>query len=444
MGLRACRFALCFRVVINPRRLLKTPTRFCLGALFGVFVSTTAVQAQEWTRFRGPNGTGIGDAKGMPAEFSASNFEWVVKLPGAGHSSPVLWGDKIFLTVVSEEKKDRKVLCIDARTGKTLWDWNHDFEEYHKHNFNNSASSTPAVDDKAVYVTWASGDRTEVVALDHAGKELWTRSWEDFTSNHGSASSPMLVDGVLILHTDAFENRRSYVYGINPADGTELWSFERKTKGETEEDEKHITSYSTPVVVKAGNRDTVAVVSTNHGWFGLDPKNGEVVWSHPHVYQQRSVGSPASGDGILFASFGSGGGGKESTALKVGDAEKAEVLYELGKADDLSYVPSPIIYDGLLFTWNDGGIVSCRDVKTGDKIWQHRAGEGQFFSSPVLVDGKIYCGSRDGLMVVLAASKDYKKLGENRLSSGIHATPAIAHNRMFIRTDTHLMCLPGK
>ena len=127
----------------------------------------------------------------------------------------------------------------------------------------------------------------------------------------------MLVDGVLILHTDAFENRRSYVYGINPADGAELWSFERKTHGETEEEEKHITSYSTPVVVNAGNRPTVAVVSTNHGWFGLDPRNGEVVWKHPQVYGFRSVGSPAVGDGILFAAFGAGGGGKSTDDLAI-------------------------------------------------------------------------------------------------------------------------------
>ena len=194
--------------------------------------------------------------------------------------------------------------------------------------------------------------------------------------------------------------------------------------------------------MNAGNRQTIAVVSTNHGWFGLDPKNGEVVWKHPQIYKQRSVGSPAVGDGVLFASFGSGGGGKESTALKVGNSEKPDVLYELGQADDLSYVPSPIIYDGMLFTWNDGGIVSCRDAKTGEKIWQKRAGDGQFFSSPVVVDGKMYCGSRDGLMVVIAASREYEKLAREQAQRG-HPRDSRDRPQQDVHPDGHTFDVPA-
>ena len=398
------------------------------------------VTAQEWTRFRGPNGSGIGDAASMPTRFTESDFEWIVELPGTGHSSPVLWGDKLFLTLSSKDKQEHQVQCYHSKTGKRLWTWGESFTEHHKHNFNDFSSATPVVDDKAVYVVWTSGEETRVLALDHDGKERWAKSWPGFTSDHGSAASPILSEGVLIVHTDAKDDRKSYIFGINPADGTELWSRERLTPAE---DEKHLTSYSTPVECIVGGRTCVVFLSTNHGWLGLDPKNGEEIWSHQDEYTFRSVGSYAESDGVLFASMGSGGAGKQSTALKWSGGEKPEVLFSLGIKDGLSYVPSPIIHDGLLYLWGDGGVITCRDALTGEEVYQARAGNGQFFSSPVLVDGKIYGASRDGLVVVVQAGREFKKLAQNKLSSGINATPAIAHGRMFLRTDTHLMSLKG-
>ena len=303
------------------------------------------------------------------------------------------------------------------------------------------ASSTPVVDEKAIYLTWTSGEETQALALDHSGKELWRTSWKGFTSDHGSAASPILSEGVLIIHTDAKDERHSFIYGLNPADGSEVWSRERITPPGND---KHLTAYSTPVEVKSGDRNTVALLSTNHGWLGLDPKNGEIAWSYPEVYGFRSVGSILEFDGNLFATLGSGGGGKQSAALHPNGTDKPDLLYSLGKTDLLSYVPTPLFHDGLLFLCGDGGVIACRDAKTGEKFYEERAAKGQFFSSPVLVDGKIYFGSRDGLMLVIAATREFKVLAENRLGSGLNATPAIANGRMFIRTDTHLMSLKGK
>lgn len=418
--------------------------RSLLGATFAaaaIVPTITSIQAQEWTRFRGPNGSGVGDAASMPARFSESDTEWIVELPGTGHSSPVVWGNKLFLTLTAKGRKEHQVVCFDASSGKVLWEWGEDYEEHHKHNFNDFASSTPAVDEQAVYVTWTTGTETHVFALDHEGTKLWENSWPGFTSDHGSAASPILSEGVLIVHTDSKDERKSHIFGINPADGSELWRRERLTP---QEDEKHITQYSTPLVSVVDGRTSVVFLSTNHGWMGLDPKNGEVIWSHNEDYTFRSVGSYAESGGLLFASMGSGGAGKDSTALRWdGAAAKPEVLYSLGIKDGLSYVPSPIIHEGLLYLWGDGGIVTCRDAETGEEIYQARAGNGQFFSSPVLVDGKIYGASRDGLMVVIETGREFKKLAQNKLSSGVNATPAIANGRMYIRTDTHLMSLKG-
>ena len=419
-----------------------TPTRATLSAALAILAGAAATaDAQEWTRFRGPNGSGIGDAPSMPAEFSASDYEWVVELPGTGVSSPVLWGNKLFVTVSAKGESKHLVLCLDATTGKQVWEWSEPFKENHKHNFNDFAAATPVADDKAVYVSWSSGEETRIIALDHAGKQIWSRAWPGFASDHGSAASPVLIDGVLIVHTDGLTQKKSFIYGINPADGAELWARERVTpQGE----EKHITAYNTPVESKSGDRTSVVMLSTNHGWQGLDPKNGDEIWSYKDAYTFRSVGSFAESGGILFASMGSGGAGKQSTALKLNGTPKPEVIYSLGMKDGLSYVPTPIIHEGLLYLFGDGGVLTCRDALTGEEIYQQRAGNGQFFSSPVLVDDKIYCASRDGVMIVVQTGREFKKLAENKLDSGVNATPAIANGRMYIRTDTHLISLKGK
>lgn len=423
-------------------------TPFTATLTIAAAICASVAHSQEWTRFRGPNGSGIGDAASLPAQFGSSDYEWVVELPGTGHSSPVLWGKKLFVTATAKsagggEGTDAKrmVLCIDGTTGKQIWEVSEPFKTNHKHNFNDFASTTPVVDEKAVYVAWSSGEDTRVIALDHDGKALWDRSWAGFTSNHGSGASPVLIDGVLIVHTDALKDRKSFIYGINPTNGEQIWVRERVTP---ETDKEHITAYSSPIEAKSGNRITAAFLSTNHGWMGLDPKNGEVVWSLPKSYKFRSVGSMAESNGVLFASMGQGGGGKESAALKLNGSDKPDQVYALDAKDGISYVTTPIIHDGLLYMFGDGGVLSCRDAATGEAIYQERAGAGQFFSSPVLADGKIYCVSRDGLVVVVKAGRKFEKLAENKLDSGTSATPAVANGRLYIRTETHLISLKGK
>ena len=262
-----------------------------------------------------------------------------------------------------------------------------------------------------------------------------------FSSDHGHASSPILAGGNLIFHTDSVLQKKSQIIALNPATGETVWEFERITKGG--DDVKHITAYNTPVVAKSGGKETLVALQTNDGWKGLDPKTGEVLWAHAGDYTLRTVGSIAESNGILFATFGSGGGGKDSTALKLNGTKEPELLFELGIKDGLGYVPTPLIYKDRLFLWGDGGILSCREIETGKEIYRERIG-GNFFSSPVIADGKIYCPSRDGELVCVAAEGDFKVLGRSRLESGANATPAIANNRLFVRTDTHLFSVKGK
>ncbi len=403
-------------------------------------LAPSILQSQEWARFRGENGTGIGRITKLPAQFTKADYDWAIKLDGVGHSSPVLWGEKLFLTIYLPEKKERRVECYDATSGMRIWKYSAPISEHNLHKHNNFASSTPVVTADSLHVVWGSGTETEALTLSHDGEKLWQRSWPAFSSDHGFGCSPILTDGVLVLHTDSVEEKKSLVLGLDPKSGETLWEVKRETKGE---DEKHLTAYNTPTVMTIKGQNVIVVFQTNDGWKGLSPATGEVVWQYAGDYSLRSVGSLTTAQGIVFASVGSGGNGKHGTALRPSAGEAPEVLYELGISDGLSYVPTPLIYEDRLYLWGDGGVLTCRDLESGEEVYRERVG-GNFFSSPVIADGKIYCGSRDGELVSVALGDKFEILGRSRLNSGMNATPAIANNRLFLRTDTHLISIEGR
>ena len=376
---------------------------------------------------------------GLKSLLTEADCAWSVKLDGIGHSSPVLWGEKLFLTIAAADGTQRRVECYDGASGAKLWTWEVPVETLHLHKFNTFASASPVVDAERVYVAWASGQRTEAVALDHDGKVLWQREWPEFTSDHGFAASPILVEGTLVLHTDSVEKKRSLVLGLDPATGESRWEVERATE---REEEKHLTAYSTPAAVTVEGRTMVVVLQTNDGWKGLDPKTGEVLWGFDGEYTQRSVGSIASGGGLVFASFGSGSQGSQGTALRPKAQGDPEVAYSLGKADGLGYVPTPLFYEGRLYLMVDSGILTCLDAATGNRIYRERVG-GNFFASPIVADGKILAMSREGELVALKPGDTFEILGRSKFGDGASATPAVANNRLYLRTDTDLICVPG-
>lgn len=421
---------------------MKAPQLFLLLASTCLCCSALSARSQEWTRFRGENGSGLGKARDLPAKVTIADFTWVVELPGSGHSSPVLWGNDLFLTITDKKDKKRSLLCYDARSGKVKWKWEAPFEPHHQHRFNNFSSSTPVVDSKGVYLFWGSGDHTLAVAVNHSGKEVWNVEFPAFTSDHGTASSPILVDGRVIVQTGHKDEERSAIIALDSVTGEEVWRHDRKNKPGSKLEK---SAYSTAVVYRGKNgRKQVLAVNSSQGFVSLDAKTGELLWQYNPGFKQRSVGSIALSGDVVFATLGSGGGGKESVALRPGvNGGQAIKLYELARKG-LPYVPTPLAYKGLFFLWGDGGVLTCVKAETGEQLYQERVAPGTFYSSPIVVGGKIYCGSREGKMVVVAASEKFKLLGISQLSSGIQATPAVANGKMFIRTDTHLICLGGK
>jgi len=196
-------------------------------ALLILLGATHNSSAQEWTRFRGPNGTGISQAKTIPTTWSEKDINWKVGLPGAGHSSPVLWGEKVFLASADDQTGEVFVLCVNAANGAVLWQKNFPFSKYRKHDYNSFASGSPAVDEHRVYACWSSPSRLALVALDHKGDRVWEKNLGAFASQHGSGTSPIVYQDKVVLADE--QDGESFLIAVDARTGETRWKTPRKT-----------------------------------------------------------------------------------------------------------------------------------------------------------------------------------------------------------------------
>lgn len=394
----------------------------------------TSAVAQDWTRFRGPNGTGVSDAQ-LPAEFAADQINWRVKLPGIGHSSPVVWKDKVFLLSADPKTATRYVVCVSTK-GQQLWAKEYPSEPHHIHVRSSFASCTPAVDEERVYVAWSTPKQTTLLALDHDGHEVWSRDLGTWTSQHGFGTSPIRYKDMLILFISQQADRikegevpgESSMLAVDAKTGETRWQTPRKSIR---------VCYSVPFVHQGKDgRDELISCSTAEGIFAVDAESGEPRWNHGDAFSMRCVGSPIAAGGLVFGSTGSGGGGNYVVALKPGP--NPEVAYQVKR--NAPYVPTIVAKDDLAFLWFDKGIVTCITASTGEEHWKQRISSG-FSSSPIIAGDKVYCLDEDGVLIALAASKDFQLLGKTDLGEPTRATPAVAGGRMYARTESQLFSL---
>lgn len=400
----------------------------CSIAVCGLL--TNACTGQEWTRFRGPNGSGVSDATSVPSTWSDEDYNWKVELPGTGHSSPVIWGDRIFLMSATEDGQQRSVLCLSTKDGQLLWSQTYDARTHNKHSFNSFASPTPTVDSERVYTLWADPTAYVVTALDHDGNKVWQRDFGPFTGNHGVGTSPIIYEDMLILGKD--EDESSSLIAVDRRTGKDRWAVRRDSAK---------TSYSTPCLLElAGAAPQLIFCSLAHGVSSIDAKTGKVNWDIP-VFDKRTVSSPVIAGDLIFGSCGSGAGGNFVVAVKAANpmsSDKPQELYRVDKS--APYVPTTLVYNDMAFLWSDGGVVTCIDVADGDVVWRKRVG-GKFFGSPICVNGSLYCISESGDVVVLAANQTYKELARVPLDEECRSTPAVADGVMYLRTLSHLYSL---
>lgn len=396
----------------------------------GMVAGSDRAGAQEWTRFRGPNGTGLSDAKTVPTTWTDKDYRWQVDLPGAGHASPVIWGDRIFLLTSEPESATRIVLCLDAGDGHTLWSRSYPSKVHTKHQLNSFASATPTVDAEQVYVAWSTPEEYTFVCFDHDGTERWKLNLGPFISQHSCGTSPIIYEDLVILGND--QDGDSSLIAVERRTGSIRWKVPRK---------KAVVAYSTPCVyTPAGGQPQLIFNSEGHGISSTNPTNGQTNWEI-EVFTMRSVSSPVIAGGLIFGSCGSGAGGNYVVGVRPGQSGVApEIAYKVTKS--APYVPTPVANGDLLFLWSDQGVVTCVDAATGNQHWQQRVG-GKFFGSPVCVDNRLYCMSADGDVIVLAASPEYELLGRQPLGEPSHSTPAVSGGVMYLRTFSKLFAIGG-
>ena len=417
------------------------------GSLIVAILSVVLFSGADWLRFRGSDTSGVSRQTGLPTTWSETeNVVWKTPLPGFGGSSPIVLGDKIYLTAYSGygldrekpgDQKDLKlhVLCIDRTTGKIVWDKSgkallpeteYDGGRIDLHGY---ASGTPVTDGKAVYAFFG---RSGVWAYSLDGKPLWEVTVGDGIDrrNWGTGASPILAGDLLIVNA-SIESKS--VVALSKTTGKEVWRAEGV-----------VDSWSTPALVDLTAKKQELVVSMHSKVRGYDPATGKQLWECAAV-QDYVVPSVVVDRGIVYVT-----GGRKPLTVAIrpggrGDVTESHLLWKLNKC---SKIPSPLVHDGLLYWVDQKGTAGCVDAKTGELVYRERldglTGSGdKVYASLVSADGKLYAVSCRGGTVVLAIGREFKNLAQNDLGdrSVFNGTPAIGNGQLLLRSDRFLYCI---
>jgi len=403
-----------------------------------ILFSTSVSYARQWARFRGPNGQGISYAKNVPVKWTQNDYNWKVRLPGGGHSSPVIWDDKVFITSGDLKADQGFLLALRVEDGKILWQKEYSLSSYRPNSRNSYASATPAVDAEHIYILWPTPKETILIALDHNGGEIWKRIFEGVYCQHGAGGSPIVFEDIVVFtheHENSTKDTPSSWIAVDRKTGQTRWELKRQTGPKT--------SYSTPCVYSPHtDMPQLIFISNSHGMTSVDPRNGTIVWKAESAFPARVVSSPVIAGQLLIGSCGDGSRGKSLVAVWPGSADESfqpTEAYTIG-SNTAPYVPTSISNEGLLFTFHDSGYVSCLRSATGEQLWREKP-DGKFFGSPVWVNGILYCITTEGEVVVIRAATTYELLAVNPLGERSHATPAVANSRIYLRTFSNLISI---
>jgi outer membrane protein assembly factor BamB len=402
----------------------------CTG--LALFFVTSLANAEEWPGWRGPRGDGTSVETNLPIHWSSTNNVcWKVPIPGKGHSSPIVWGERIFLTTCVEEEEKRMLLCLDRSDGRLLWQREVLKSKLEpKHNLNSFASATPATDGKHVWVTFLQYPTMQVACYDFDGNKVWQRSPGQFHSVHGFCSSPVIYKEFVIINGD--QDAEAWIVALDKATGAERWRTDRPNR---------TRSYCTPLVIEAAGRRQL-ILSGSKCVASYDPDSGKQIWIIDGPTEQF-VSSLVFTDNVLFLTAGF----PTYHLMGIrpdghGNVTNSHILWHDRRAAD--YVPSPIAHGKYFFFVNDNGMsAGCIVAKTGERLWTQRLGR-HHSASPVSAGGYLYFLDDDGNTFVLKAGPKFELVSRNALDEECYASPAIAHGQIFIRALHHLYCIgPG-
>jgi outer membrane protein assembly factor BamB len=401
----------------------------------------TAQASEHWPQFRGPAGDGHSDAQGLPLNWSETiNVVWKTAIHDRGWSSPIIYGDQIWLTTASPDGRKLYVLCLDRKTGRIIKDMKlfDVVEPQYAHPFNSYASPTPVIEPGRVYVTFGSAGTACIDTKSF--KVLWER--RDLECNHfrGSGSSPILFQNFLFMNFDGSDHQ--FVIALDKRTGKTVWQTKRSidfqdldSNGKPKADGDFRKAFSTPHVSLLNGRLELISLGAKAA-YAYNPFNGQELWRVEERDQHSASTRPVFGHGMIF--FPTGFSTGQLFAVRTGGnglITDTHVAWKVKRG--VSNKPSILLVDELIYMINDVGIASCLEAKTGEIVWQKRLA-GEYTASPVYADGKIWIFSEDGKATVLQKGRSFEVLAENQLDEGFLASPAIAGKAFFLRTRTHL------
>ena len=392
-------------------------------AALSLLLSLSVALAGDWSAWRGPRGDGH-TAERAPLRWDTkTNITWKIAVPGVGHSSPIVIGEKVLLTTYLAKGDERVLLCFDRATGKELWRsvvLAAPAERMHKGN--TPASSTPVSDGKRVWTTFADGDKIAVSCHTLDGKAVWQKKFAGWDSKHGFCGSPTLHDGLVIVNGDS--DGDAFLAGLDATTGEQRWRIPRPNK---------IRSFSAPLSVTVDGKSRL-VLAGSQCVVAIDPRTGKEFWK-VDTAAQKFVATVAHADGVVLAS----GTSPESTLIGVDAAGKTLWSDPRGA----TYVPSPLGMGKHFLVVADNGLSNLIEARSGKRVWTKRLGRAHD-ASPIQAGEHVYCPDVDGTTWVLKAGTTFELVAKNPLGEGCHATPAISEGQVFLRTTGHLWCIGSR
>jgi len=410
-------------------------TRRVLLSCLTLTLSITLSSAADWSRFRGPNGSGT--VEGVLPNIDPKTPLWKVEVPGRGAGSPIIVGGKVYLQTASKDGKARTLMCFNATDGKTVWskDVSGDFAKTHPKN--TLASSTPACDGKQLYCVWWDGSGVSLFGYDLEGKELWRTSLGGYTSQHGPGFSPVVHEGLVFVNVD--DDDRAELVAIDIKTGEKKWVKDRKNAR---------ACYSSPFILKRDGKNPELILGTTMSITSYEPATGKVNWNYDLVWAKgkmplRVIAHPVYVSGLLVMTSGDGGGNRYMIAVDP-DKKTPAKIWELSK--EAAYVPCLLSRGDLLF-WigdNKGSFACCADAKSGKVLYNERLTTKEPSASPVMVGDQILTIAEDGEFVVFKATAKFDEVSRAKLGEGVFASPAVVDGKVFIRGLNHLYCFGKK
>ena len=384
--------------------------------------------ARYWPRWRGPSGQGVVEGTGYPDRWSdTANVRWKRPVPGRGHSSPIVWGDRIFLTTSRDRGRRVSILSFRRSDGTLLWQADAPNGRAERHHGKNSpASATVTTDGERVYASFGSRG---MLAVDFDGNIVWHRELGRIDNYHGPAGSPLLYRDSVIIYQD--QNGGAFVTALDARTGETRWRTERGAR----------VGWGTPIAISVGDHDEL-IVSSQRFVQSYDPSTGEELWRCEGMLREV-IPTPAVGHGLVYCASGRAGPTLAIRPGGRGDVTRTHVEWSITRGSP--FVPSPTVYGDYLYQINDmSSIITCLNARTGETVWQERLGRPRregISASPIVVDDKLFVTNDEGQTFVLKTGPDFEILHVNDIGAPTLASPALVDGIWYVRTADELFAI---